>query len=89
MRQIWQRNDTLGVTPIPAFGPHSGRLSGVDIRVRLWRLGEQRIVTRDEEFELDKTFTDERGDIYVMKSIDGGGTVNAEWTGESGKVLPP
>jgi hypothetical protein len=77
------------VTAIPGLGPHFGRLSGVDIRVRLWRLGEQRIVTRDEEFELDKTFTDEGGDIYVMKSIDDGGTVNAEWTGESGKVLPP
>jgi hypothetical protein len=49
----------------------------------------ERIATRDEGFEPDKTFRDEEGDIYMMKSIDDDGTVIAEWTGESGKFLPP
>ena len=57
--------------------------------VRLWKLGVERIATRDEGFEPDKTFRDEEGDIYMMKSIDDDGTVIAEWTGESGKFLPP
>jgi hypothetical protein len=62
----------------------------VDIRVRLWRLGEHRVVTitQDAELELHKVFTYE-GDVYTVTSIDDDGTVNAEWTGESGRVLPP
>jgi hypothetical protein len=53
------------------------------------RFDGQPVVTilRDKPFVQDEVFTHEDG-VYMVKSIDDDGVVNAEWQG-GGKVHPP